>query len=73
MTLAELYPPPSDLASQAHIRSLEEYEKLYKLSLEDPDTFWSKQAEEFHWEKKWDTPVLRCATASAAQLVCPPL
>lgn len=34
------------------------YEELYKQSLENPDTFWSAQAEQFiTWYKKWDTVV----------------
>lgn len=26
---------------------------MYEESIEDPDKFWSKIAEDFHWEKKW--------------------
>ena len=59
MTLSKLYPPPTELQKNAHINSIQLYEKLYKLSLEDPDKFWSEQAEEFHWEKKWTNPVLK--------------
>ena len=36
------------------IRSLEEYQKAYKESVEDPDKFWSGIAENFYWRKKWD-------------------
>ncbi|KAL0052720.1 hypothetical protein WJX82_006664 [Trebouxia sp. C0006] len=58
MTLSALYPPPAELAKSAHIKSREQYDKLYKQSLEDPDTFWSEQAEAFHWTKRWKLPVL---------------
>lgn len=61
MTLAELYPPPAELQKQAHINSIELYEKLYKQSIEDPDLFWAEQAKTFHWEKQWTTPVLKYA------------
>ncbi|DBA86047.1 hypothetical protein WJX77_004151 [Trebouxia sp. C0004] len=59
MTLSALYPPPAELAKHAHIKSREQYDKLYKQSLEDPDTFWSEQAEAFHWTKRWKLPVLQ--------------
>jgi acetyl-CoA synthetase len=39
----------------AYINSREQYEKMYRQSLDDPDTFWAKQAEKYlSWEKKWD-------------------
>ncbi|MEO6611535.1 MAG: acetate--CoA ligase [Chitinophagaceae bacterium] len=36
------------------IRSLEQYHRDYKQSVEDPDAFWSAVAENFRWRKKWD-------------------
>ena len=30
------------------------YETAYQQSIEDPDTFWAKAAEDCHWYKKWD-------------------
>jgi len=30
------------------------YEEAYKLSLENPEEFWGKEAEKLHWYKKWD-------------------
>ncbi|APD50772.1 acetate--CoA ligase [Francisella hispaniensis] len=39
-----------DFIDQAHINS-ELYEKLYKESLENPEHFWSKQANRIHWHK----------------------
>lgn len=36
------------------IRSLKEYQKAYKESVEDPDKFWAGIAENFYWRKKWD-------------------
>src|SRR5690348_3632572 len=43
-----------EFAKQAHVKSLEEYERLYKESVEQPEKFWSRAAEELHWFKKWD-------------------
>lgn len=33
---------------------LDAYEAAFKESLEDPDAFWGKAAEEVHWYRKWD-------------------
>jgi len=43
------YDPNPDLAATSHIGSMEEYERLYRLSLDDPETFWGKQAETISW------------------------
>lgn len=39
----------------AWIKTQAEYETLYRQSIENPDTFWAGMAENFYWEKKWDT------------------
>ena len=36
------------------ISTIEEYKSEYKKSIEDPEKFWSKKAENFKWKKKWD-------------------
>ena len=46
---------PPEFASRAHVKSLAEYEQLYKESLEHPDQFWSRIASELHWFKKWNS------------------
>src|ERR1700756_4863687 len=45
---------PPEFAQKAHVKNLEEYERLYKESVDDPDGFWSRVANELHWFKKWD-------------------
>ena len=35
------------------ITSFEDYQRVYKKSVDDPETFWSEIAEEFSWRKKW--------------------
>ncbi len=49
-----LFSPPAEFAAQARIKTLAEYETLYKESLDSPDTFWPRMASELHWFKKWD-------------------
>ncbi|MGB0983757.1 MAG: acetate--CoA ligase [Saprospiraceae bacterium] len=39
------------------IKSLEEYNKEYTKSVENPEAFWAEQAETFTWKKKWDKVV----------------
>ena len=47
--------PVKDRVSDgAHIRSMEQYETMYKRSLENPEEFWAEQAETLTWSKKWD-------------------
>ena len=41
--------------SNYHIKELEEYYKVYRKSVMEPEVFWGKIAEEhFTWYKKWD-------------------
>jgi len=48
------FPPPPEFSRQAHIKSLEEYERIYKESVENPEKFWAGIARELHWFKPWD-------------------
>ncbi|HEX5875648.1 MAG TPA: acetate--CoA ligase [Pyrinomonadaceae bacterium] len=50
-----VFPPPESFSKQAHIKSLEELEKLREEAAADPEAFWARMAEELHWFKKWDT------------------
>jgi acetyl-CoA synthetase len=49
-----LFPPPPEFSAKAHISSLEQYESLYRESIEDPEKFWATVAGDLHWFKKWD-------------------
>ncbi|MBC8414241.1 MAG: acetate--CoA ligase [Nitrospira sp.] len=50
-----LFPPSESIRKHAHIGSIEEYEKMYKRSIEDPEGFWADIAEQnIDWFKKWD-------------------
>jgi acetyl-CoA synthetase len=47
--------PPDWVRENAHIKTMEEYEAMYKRSVEDPEGFWAQRAEELvYWETKWD-------------------
>jgi acetyl-CoA synthetase len=52
-----VFPPPPEFAAKAHIKSLAEYEALYKRSIDDPEGFWAEAAQELDWFKTWDTVI----------------
>ncbi len=49
-----VFNPPADFIQRAHIKSMDEYKKMYERSINDPEGFWSEIANGFHWEKGWD-------------------
>jgi acetyl-CoA synthetase len=49
-----VFPPSPEFSSKAHIKSLEEYERIYNEAKADPEKFWGEVAEQLHWFKKWD-------------------
>ena len=54
---AKIFPPENTNypISNAHISSMEQYQKMYDESVADPESFWSNVAERITWYKKWDT------------------
>ncbi len=48
------FPPPEELAKQAHVKSLKEYEQLRLRAHDDPEGFWAEQAESLHWFERWN-------------------
>ena len=49
------FAPSAALSSKAHIGSIEQYEEMYKKSVDDPEGFWGEIAEKnITWSKKWD-------------------
>ena len=64
MSNEALYPVPSNF-SDAHITP-EKYHDMYRASLDDPETFWSQQAEEFF--SVGTRPGIRCARAIYLQV-----
>jgi acetyl-CoA synthetase len=47
----ETHPPSDQVVAQAHIQ---DYETLYRRSVEDLEGFWAEQANELEWTKPWD-------------------
>jgi acetyl-CoA synthetase len=54
MSEAKVYPVPESILAGTYLTD-EQYQTMYRRSLEDPDGFWAEQAREFlHWDKEWD-------------------
>ena len=51
----DLYLPSREFVEQAHIQSRAEYERMWKQSIEDPDTFWGYIAKRFPLVQTLDT------------------
>jgi acetyl-CoA synthetase len=49
-----VFPPPEAFSRAAHVKSLEEYRRLYERSVKDPEGFWAEQAQALAWSRKWD-------------------
>lgn len=48
-----VFKPAKAFAEAAHIKSMAEYEKLYRAAEKNPDKYWADVASRFHWFKKW--------------------
>jgi acetyl-CoA synthetase len=49
-----VFKPSEAFSSQAHIKSLADYEALSKRAADDPEGFWAGIASELHWFEKWN-------------------
>jgi acetyl-CoA synthetase len=43
-----------EFRSKAEVRSMEEYERIYREAAENPEKFWGEIASQLHWFKPWD-------------------
>ncbi len=51
-----LFPPSAEFSQNAHIKSAEDYQRLYDKAKANPEAFWAELAEqELDWFQKWDT------------------
>jgi acetyl-CoA synthetase len=54
---SEQVAPPEAYRSQSFVQSLEDYQRKYQRSIEDPESFWREIADELAWEKREDVVV----------------
>jgi acetyl-CoA synthetase len=52
-----VFAPPAEFAAKAHIKSLEQYEAIYRRSVEQPEEFWAEAASELEWFAPWEKVV----------------
>jgi acetyl-CoA synthetase len=50
-----LVPVKPGIAARSHVGSLREYERLYRLSLDNPEWFWGEQAKALSWFHPWES------------------
>ncbi|MDP3296617.1 MAG: acetate--CoA ligase [Thermodesulfovibrionia bacterium] len=49
------FPPSEEFSKNAHVKSIAEYQDMYRKSINDPESFWAEMAEKnISWFKKWD-------------------
>ena len=48
------FTPPAEFAKAARVKSLAEYEQLYRRADEDPEAFWAEVAGELAWHSPWN-------------------
>ncbi len=53
---ARTFPPPEAFSKRAHIKSLDEYRRLYQQALDDPEGYWGARGrEELFWKEPFKT------------------
>ncbi len=53
----DIYDVKPKVRERAHLKSMEEYQALYRRSLEEPHSFWAEQAEALTWFHPWHNVV----------------
>ena len=48
-----VFSPSAELSANAHVKSMAEYEAIYKRSVEDPEGFWGEVAQRIDWFEPW--------------------
>ena len=48
-----LFPPPAAATAKAYVKTMDEYRTMWQESIDSPETFWPKIANDLHWDKPW--------------------
>jgi len=48
-----VFKPSKEFAQKARIKNLAQYKRMYRESIKSPDKFWSREAGELLWRKRW--------------------
>src|SRR6185369_5397306 len=49
------FEPSKEFSAKARIGSRADYDRLYRESIESPDTFWKRETSSLVWKKPWTT------------------
>ena len=49
-----VFQPPADFAAKARVGSVEQYEAMYRRSVEQPEAFWAEAAGDLEWFAPWE-------------------
>jgi acetyl-CoA synthetase len=52
-----VFEPSPEFRAKAHISSLEQYEQMYRRSVEKPEEFWAEAASELDWFAPWTSVI----------------
>ncbi|RKH88954.1 acetate--CoA ligase [Corallococcus sp. AB045] len=56
LTESRVFPPPEDFSRRAHIRGMQDYQRLWDEAAKDPDKYWGDRArEELFWKEPFQT------------------
>ena len=48
-----VFKPPKNFVQKAQIKSLQQYRRMYRESIDQPEKFWAREAGELVWTKRW--------------------
>ena len=48
-----VFQPADEFSQKARVKNMEEYRELWEESVQSPETFWAREAEDLVWQKKW--------------------
>jgi acetyl-CoA synthetase len=48
-----VFKPAKNFAKGARIKSLEQYRRMYRESINRPEKFWAREASELVWQRRW--------------------
>ena len=52
-----VFKPSREFSKNARIKSMAQYKRMHKESIEKPGIFWAREAKELTWKKKWTKPL----------------
>jgi acetyl-CoA synthetase len=48
-----VFKPPRSFAKNARVSSLDQYRRMYRESIRQPEKFWAREARDLSWQKPW--------------------